>query len=253
MTEKANKNHTEPVIKTTENVFADHKEEKAYYDSSDMESLSTDSYDEALEWTPEEDKCYFRQFGSFTWLYNDSVNTTVLIYSLIFTIFTLPSNAIVKRIGVHLWIPILMNSWAIATWAHALVHDFSGFVAVRIFIAITEAGFIPACLNYLTGWYKTTELATRLAWFWGIQAFASAFSGLISFGVFRMAGIANLEGWKWLFLLDGIMTHIVGVIYGCPVHCSSMSEDEKKTYNEITKTLAPTVLISNLDLPIEDE
>ncbi|CEP11060.1 hypothetical protein [Parasitella parasitica] len=56
MTEKANKNHTETVIKTTENVFADHKEEKTYYDSSDMESLSTDSYDEALEWTPEEEQ-----------------------------------------------------------------------------------------------------------------------------------------------------------------------------------------------------
>lgn len=85
-------------------------------------------------------------------------------------------------------------------------------MVVRVLIAVTEAGFIPACLTYLTGWYKTKELATRLAYFWGIQSFASAFSGLISFGVFRMAGIGGLEGWKWLFLLDGIFTHIVGVI-----------------------------------------
>lgn len=85
-------------------------------------------------------------------------------------------------------------------------------MAVRVLIAVTEAGFIPACLTYLTGWYKTKELATRLAYFWGVQSFASAFSGLISFGVFRMAGIGGLEGWKWLFLLDGILTHIVGVI-----------------------------------------
>lgn len=64
----------------------------------------------------------------------------------------------------------------------------------------------------MTGWYKTRELATRLSWFWGIQAFASAFSGLISFGVFRLAGVAGLEGWKWLFLIDGIFTHVVGLI-----------------------------------------
>jgi predicted MFS family arabinose efflux permease len=143
---------------------------------------------------------------------NDGVNTSILVYSLIFTLFTLPSNAVVKIIGAHLWIPILMNSWAIVTWAHALVHNFGGFMAVRVFIAVTEAGFIPACLAYLTGWYKTNELATRLAWFWGVQNFASAFSGLISFGVFRMRGIGGLEGWKWLFLLDGIMTHIVGIV-----------------------------------------
>lgn len=72
------------------------------------------------------------------------------------------------------------------------------------------AGFIPACLTYLTGFYKTTELATRLAWFWGIQAFASAFSGLVSFAIFRLAGTAGLEGWKWLFLIDGIATDFVG-------------------------------------------
>lgn len=143
---------------------------------------------------------------------NDGVNTGTLVYSLIFTIFTLPSNAIVKRIGAHLWIPILMSSWAIVTWAHVLIHNFGGFMAVRVFIAVTEAGFIPACLTYLTGWYKTRELATRLAWFWGIQSFASAFSGLISFGVFRLAGVGGLEGWKWLFLIDGIFTHIVGFI-----------------------------------------
>jgi hypothetical protein len=85
-------------------------------------------------------------------------------------------------------------------------------MAVRVFIAVTEAGFIPACLAYLTGWYKTRELATRLAWFWGIQSLASAFSGLISYGIFRLEGVAGLYGWKWLFLIDGILTQIVGFI-----------------------------------------
>lgn len=53
---------------------------------------------------------------------NDGVNTGILIYHIVFTICTLPSNAISKTVGAHLWIPILMNSWAIVTWAHALIH-----------------------------------------------------------------------------------------------------------------------------------
>ena len=36
-------------------------------------------------------------------------------------------------------------------------------------IALTEGGVIPATLVYLGGFYKSTELATRLAWFWGVQ------------------------------------------------------------------------------------
>ncbi|KAI8083301.1 major facilitator superfamily domain-containing protein [Gilbertella persicaria] len=143
---------------------------------------------------------------------NDGVNTGISVYHFVFTLFTLPSNTISKMVGPHLWIPILMSSWAVVTWAHALIHDFNGFIIVRIMIAITEAGFIPACLSYLSQWYKTQELATRLALFWASQALASSVSGLISFGVFRMRGIYGLEGWKWLFIIDGIATHIVGII-----------------------------------------
>jgi hypothetical protein len=84
-----------------------------------------------------------------------------------------------------------------------------GFILTNL---TNPAGFIPACLTYLTGFYKTNELATRLAWFWGIQAFASAFSGFLSFAIFRLAGTAGLEGWKWLFLIDGIGTDFVGFV-----------------------------------------
>jgi uncharacterized membrane protein len=51
-------------------------------------------------------------------------------------------------------------------------------------IAITEGGVIPATLVYLGGFYKSTELATRLAWFWGVQVFQKlclATMGLTSF------------------------------------------------------------------------
>ncbi|KAI9269149.1 major facilitator superfamily domain-containing protein [Phascolomyces articulosus] len=132
---------------------------------------------------------------------NDGVNNGILAYSILFTIFTLPSNFVSKKIGAYRWLPIMMSAW-----------NYAGYMTVRVLIAVTEAGFIPATLNYLTQWYKTKELATRLAFFWGIQSIASAVSGLISFGIFRLRGVGGLEGWKWLFLIDGIFTHVVAII-----------------------------------------
>ena len=76
-------------------------------------------------------------------------------------------------------------------------------------IAVTEGGVIPATLVYLGSFYKGTELATRLAWFWGIQTIASAVSGLMASGLLQLDGKAGLEGWKWLFLVDGIITVVV--------------------------------------------
>lgn len=78
-------------------------------------------------------------------------------------------------------------------------------------IALTEGGVIPATLVYLGSFYKGTELATRLAWFWGTQVIASAVSGLMASGLLQLRGRSGLEGWKWLFLVDGIITIIIAV------------------------------------------
>ncbi|KAJ7064429.1 MFS general substrate transporter [Mycena belliarum] len=117
-----------------------------------------------------------------------------------------------KIVGPSRWIPMLMLAWGIVTMSHALIKDKAGYLIVRTFIAITEGGVIPATLIYLGGFYKSTELSTRLGWFWGVQAVASAVSGLMAAGLLQLRGRSGLEGWKWLFLVDGIATIIVAVI-----------------------------------------
>ncbi|KAJ6532254.1 MFS general substrate transporter [Mycena vulgaris] len=124
----------------------------------------------------------------------NTVNTGTAIYFLM-----------AKIVGPSRWIPILMFAWGLVTMSHALIKD-------KAVIAITEGGVIPATLIYLGGFYKSTELSTRLGWFWGIQAIASAVSGLMASGLLQLRGRSGLEGWKWLFLVDGIITVIVSVI-----------------------------------------
>jgi hypothetical protein len=49
-------------------------------------------------------------------------------------------------------------------------------------------------------------------WGWNIfQSIASAVSGLMASGLLQLGGVANLQGWKWLFLVDGIITVFVAV------------------------------------------
>ncbi|KAF7974489.1 hypothetical protein HWV62_12042 [Athelia sp. TMB] len=109
------------------------------------------------------------------------VNTGTAIYSVLFSLACLTGSVIAKKIGP------------------------------ARFIAITEGGVIPATLVYLGTFYKSTELATRLAFFWGIQSISSAVSGLMAAGLLQLAGRGGLEGWKWLFLVDGIITIAVAL------------------------------------------
>ncbi|PBK88162.1 MFS general substrate transporter [Armillaria gallica] len=141
-------------------------------------------------------------------LTNDTVNLGIAVYSVIFSFSCLSGAVISKIVGPARWIPVLMFAWGLVTMAHALITNRGGYLTV---IALTEGGVIPATLVYLGSFYKSTELATRLAWFWGIQTIASAVSGHMASGLLQLRGVAGLEGWKWLFLIDGIITTVVAV------------------------------------------
>lgn len=73
-----------------------------------------------------------------------------------------------------------------------------------------EAGFFPAATYLLTTWYSRWQLQTRMAIFYSAAALAGSFSGLLAFGIQHMDGIAGLGGWRWIFILEGILTVCVG-------------------------------------------
>jgi MFS family permease len=64
---------------------------------------------------------------------------------------------------------------------------------------------------YLTLFYTRGELGFRLAIFFGSALLAAAFSGLISFGVFQI-GHPQVKGWMWLFIIEGALTVLIGLV-----------------------------------------
>lgn len=58
-----------------------------------------------------------------------------------------------------------------------------------------------------------SEVASRIAILYCAQILATGLSGLIAAGVFAgMDGVAGLQGWRWLFLLEGIATAVVALL-----------------------------------------
>lgn len=54
-------------------------------------------------------------------------------------------------------------------------------------------------------------MQTRIALFYTASALAGAFSGLLAFGIAKMDGVGNYEGWRWIFILEGLATVLAGV------------------------------------------
>ncbi|ORY71367.1 alternative sulfate transporter [Pseudomassariella vexata] len=103
----------------------------------------------------------------------------------------IPSNMVLYSIGPRIWI------------------------TCQIIICILEAGFIPAGLYMLSQWYTESELSKRFATFYAGLILGQAVSGLLAYAILHLRGIGGLAGWQWLFLLEGIFTVLVGVLFGC--------------------------------------
>jgi MFS family permease len=81
-------------------------------------------------------------------------------------------------------------------------------------------------------WYARHEAQFRQALFFSAASVAGAFSGLLAFGIAHMDGVGNLAGWRWIFILEGLLTVIVAVIayftlYDFPETASFLTEEER--------------------------
>lgn len=74
-------------------------------------------------------------------------------------------------------------------------------VGLRVILGVLEAGFFPGCAYLLSTWYPRYELQKRNAVFYLIGSMASAFAGILAYGLMQMAGLAGLNGWRWIFIV----------------------------------------------------
>ncbi|OHF01812.1 major facilitator superfamily transporter [Colletotrichum orchidophilum] len=139
-------------------------------------------------------------------------------YSLLILLFyvpnglcDLPLNLLTKRFSGRKVLPALMVGWGAMALIQAACKNFGGMLAIRLILGAFEAGFFAGAVFYLTLFYTRGELGFRIALFFGSALLASAFSGLISFGVFRIQD-PHVHGWMWLFIIEGALTVIFGIV-----------------------------------------
>lgn len=81
-------------------------------------------------------------------------------------------------------------------------------------------------------WYCRHEIQLRQAMFFSAASVAGAFSGLLAFGIAKMDGVGGLEGWRWIFILEGIVTVLVAIsafwlLYDFPETAGFLTEEER--------------------------
>ncbi|KAK7207358.1 major facilitator superfamily domain-containing protein [Myxozyma melibiosi] len=134
------------------------------------------------------------------------------IFKVFFLICEVPSQLVSKKLGPDVWIPIQMISWSLVALSQFWLKDEAGFYITRALIGAWEGGFIADICLYLSYFYTSIELPVRLAYFWAALTTAEIIAAFMAFGILRMRGVLGYEGWRWLFLIEGCITAVVGLV-----------------------------------------
>ncbi|CVL07230.1 related to putative tartrate transporter [Fusarium mangiferae] len=157
----------------------------------------------------------------------------LMLFLVAYCVFETPSNLALKILTPNRWLGFLIFVFGSICTGIGGIHNFAGISAMRFFLGAAEAGVFPGMIYYFSFWYKPEERALRIATFLSSASLAGAFGGCIAYGVGHMNMVGGLEAWRWLFIIEGIPSVILGILVffflpSYPEDCNFLTTDEKR-------------------------
>ncbi|KAI1335911.1 major facilitator superfamily transporter [Xylariaceae sp. FL0016] len=159
-------------------------------------------------------------------------NATLTIFFISYSVFEPLTNILLKKLRPSIFIPLIMFFWGCSMTGMGFCYNYSGLMAARWFLGLAEAGLFPGVNYYLSCWYKRSEFGVRAAIFFSAAALAGSFGGLLAAAIEKMDGIANLAGWQWIFIIEGLLTIVFAIasfwmVHDFPADAKFLSEDDR--------------------------
>ncbi|KAF2403916.1 MFS general substrate transporter [Trichodelitschia bisporula] len=136
-----------------------------------------------------------------------------LVFFASYVVFQFPSTVVIRYLGPRLHLSVITLLWGICTIGMGFSKTWDTLAALRVILGILEAGFFPGCVYLLSTWYVRYDMHKRYSFFYIIGCVASGCSGILAFGLMQMQGLRGYKGWRWIFIMEGIITCLVAV-YG---------------------------------------
>jgi ACS family 4-hydroxyphenylacetate permease-like MFS transporter len=124
-----------------------------------------------------------------------------------------PGTMSLDRWGARRILAAILIMWGLVGIATGFVQGVASLVGVRILLGIAEGCGQPGILLYLTYWIPESHRARVNSRFFLClpitNALASPLSAFIMQNTHRLGG---LDGWRWMYILEGFPSVIVGII-----------------------------------------
>lgn len=148
-------------------------------------------------------------------LVNDDYQWLGSMFYFGYLAFEYPTNRLLQRLPLGKYSAGCMMLWGIVLACFAGAKNFSGAMAVRFFLGLTESAVTPGFALITSQWYTKAEQGLRTGLWFSFNGVAQIVGGLLAYGIAKgtAAHPAALSGWQILFLATGLVTSAVGVVF----------------------------------------
>ncbi|MFG3020720.1 MFS transporter [Streptomyces sp. NPDC048254] len=162
------------------------------------------------------------------------------IFSAGYIALQIPSNLALNKLGPRRWLGFLTMSWGVVAMLTSLIQGESSLVAIRIALGAVEAGLLPGMFMYLTIWFPP-RMRGRITAVVCLPFYAILGTPLSAIIMQYANGLMGLAGWRWMFLLEGAPTIIIGLVLlrfltDSPATAAWLSEEERAALVRVTST-----------------
>nr|XP_019000217.1 uncharacterized protein I203_07376 [Kwoniella mangroviensis CBS 8507]OCF63678.1 hypothetical protein I203_07376 [Kwoniella mangroviensis CBS 8507] len=143
-------------------------------------------------------------------LYGNQLNYFTTYFNVGYCVFLIPSQVMITRFRPAIWLSCLEIVWGALTLGLAGVKNYKQVYVIRTFIGVAESSAYPGAVALLMTWYTPLEMAKRIGFYHSCQPIGSMIAGGLQAAIYRsLNGSHGLEGWRWTFLINGIMTVVI--------------------------------------------
>jgi MFS family permease len=95
--------------------------------------------------------------------------------------------------------------FGIITLGTAFITNWKQMIGLRILLGIAQSAIFPGLSYLISTWYTRKEQQLRFAFLQSGEVTVLGLGGFLNFGLSHLNGKGGLAGWRWMFLVQGLI------------------------------------------------
>ncbi|KAJ5200189.1 Major facilitator superfamily domain general substrate transporter [Penicillium cf. griseofulvum] len=139
-------------------------------------------------------------------------SVSIFIFTIASVVFQLPCTVAVRIIGPRIWFSIITFTFGLLTLCTAFVRNWQQMIILRVLLGISMSGIYPGLTYLVSAWYPRREQQLRFAFLQSGEVVILATGNIVNFGLNHLNGVAGLAGWRWMYIVQGLITCVLGFV-----------------------------------------